>query len=102
MVFNASSAHAMTLASITATQAATLQQEVTNCEDMIRAASSKGFYSTLFNATLIGNPIGNPILDANVPTALQQQFRDLFMEAGYDVAFDTTSGRWKLTWESIG
>lgn len=102
MVLNASTAHTMTVDAIAAKDAATLQQEVTNCESVIRTAATKGFYSTLFNAEVIGNPKGNPILDANLPSALQRQFRDLFMEAGYTVELDSLSGRWKLTWEAVG
>lgn len=102
MVLNASTAHDMTATAIAATNAATLEQEVTNCEAVIRLAASKGFYSTLFDATLIGNPVGDPILDSNIPKPLQQQFRDLFLAANYVVGFDTLTGRWKLTWENIG
>lgn len=101
MVLNASLAANRTLEAINKSNAEKLQYEVTQCESVILTAASKGLYSTAYDAKQIGNPLGNPMLDANVPGVLQKQFRDRFVAAGYTVGLDSISGRWKLTWEPV-
>ena len=70
MVLSASQANSLTQSSIQITEEQQLNQELANAEARIRQAAGLGRFKLGFNALIIGNPVDDPQVDANL-TALQ-------------------------------
>jgi len=99
MVLTASDANIFTTNSININNNIDLQHEVDLTERSIRNAASLKKYSIEFNATVIGNPISDPMTDTSL-TSLQIAYRDAFVSAGYSVTVNSVSGFWELSWTS--
>ena len=101
MTLTANQANQFTQNSITLT----LDQEVTNelqrAENQIRSRARARFFTLDFNATIIGNPSGDPIDDSNL-TPSQIQFRDHFTGDGFKVGISPQTGFWFLDWADVG
>lgn len=102
MVLPAASALTLTTNAISATNAADVQQEVTNAETKIRQAAALGVYEIDYNASIVGNPAIDPRLyTSDLPTN-QQAFYNAFVNAGYIVGLDTLTGFWSISWANMG
>jgi hypothetical protein len=101
MVLTAANASLYTAATITTQEAAKLQTEVDLTERTIINAANLQKYAVQYNATTVGNPYDDPLVDTNL-TALQIAYRDAFVAVGYNVSIDATSGYWSFTWASQG
>lgn len=99
MVFTASQATTFTSNAVAIQDALALQREVDLTERAIRNAGNRKQFAVLFNARIIGNPIGDP-QDDNLLTALQIAYRDTFINGGYLVTLDADSGHWSLSWDA--
>lgn len=102
MVLSATTALTLTTNAITETNQTNLNQEITLAEAKIRTAAGLRKTKLLYDATIIGNPAGDPHDDANLPTQTQRDFRDAFTSAGYIVGLDTNSGYWLIDWTETG
>lgn len=78
-----------------------VQQELGLVEARIRNASGLNFYSLVYNANIVDNPIADPLVDANL-TDIQIEFRDVLLDAGYEVLRDNNTGYWYISWEQQG
>ena len=101
MVLTAPNAHNYTTTSITVHQDAKLQQEVDLTERRIRNTANRDLYEMVYDARIIGNPLGDPHDDTNL-NALQIAYRDAFVDVGYVVSRDGDSGLWRLSWATQG
>lgn len=101
MVFPASSAATFSNNNLTLIASREVQLEINGVEEKIRFATGLGAFDILYNAGTIGNPKGPPQVESNL-TNNQQTFYDLLINAGYLVTYDTGSGRWKVSWATIG
>jgi hypothetical protein len=101
LVFPALQAQLLTSNSTTFANESDVQLELTLAENQIQVAGSLGQYFVLYNATIIGNPLGDPNIPSNL-TVNQQTFYNLFINAGYQVYLDFTTGWWNFTWALTG
>ena len=101
MVLTAPNAHNYTATAITVHQDAKLQQEVDLTERRIRNTANRDLYEMVYDARIVGNPLGDPQDDNNL-TALQIDYRDAFVDVGYSVTRDGDSGLWRLSWATQG
>ena len=101
MVFSANDALIFTNNQIVQAAAAEVQIEIGMAETEIRRATGLGLFNIVYNATVIGNPIGPPQISTNL-TANQSTFYGLFVGAGYLVDLDDNTGRWFLNWAPVG
>lgn len=79
-----------------------LSDEVSLTERYMKIASNKGLTHLIYNANIIGNPINNDIMNDSTLTDLQILYRNNFINVGYKVNFDSSSGYWKIDWSSVG
>lgn len=101
MTLTASQANQFTLDSIAKTMDQEVVNELQRAENQIRNRIRARFFTLQFNATIIGNPTGDPIDDANL-TATQIQFRDHFIDDGFKVGIAPQTGFWFLDWADVG
>lgn len=102
MVLSANTAATLTSNALATRSEELVAQEIANAEARIRAAAGLGATKINFNATLIGNPIGDPQISTNLATENQIDFRDAFNSAGYMVSRDPDTGYWVLDWTVLG
>ena len=67
----------------------------------MRQRIGQEFYTLSYNATIIGNPSGDPSDDSNL-TLTQIAFRDHWTNDGYKVGISPQAGWWLLNWANIG
>lgn len=101
MTFSAIDAQILTSNTITSTNESDVQLELTLAEKNITSAASIGQYFVLYNATIIGNPLGNPDVVSNL-TENQETFYQLLINAGYIVTLDIATGWWNISWATSG
>ena len=101
MTLTAAQANQYTLDSIAANMAQDVLNELQRSEQQIRERIRANLFDLKFDATIIGNPIGDTSDDANL-TSEQIQFRDHYVGDGYIVGWDTDTGFWYLNWATIG
>ena len=101
MVFSSAEALTFTNNSIVQTANTDIQNELNLCEGQIRNATGFGISNILYNANIIGNPIGPPQISTNL-TSNQSVFYSLLVGAGYLVDLDNDTGRWAINWGPIG
>ena len=75
--------------------------ELQGAEAAIRAAIHNERFETIYNATILGNPAGNPNESGNV-SVKQQPFLDHFINDGYTVNIDPDTGWWYFNWRLVG
>lgn len=78
-----------------------LQKETTAFENAIRTAANQERYEMSYDAQTIGNPIGDPNVDANL-TENQKTFRDALLTSGYILSYDEDNGFWHISWNEQG
>ncbi len=80
-----------------------LTTELQRAEQQIRQRIRGEFFKLSFNATIIGNPSGDPSDDDNL-TSTQILFRDHFTGDGYKVGISIVNGTdfWLLDWADVG
>lgn len=78
-----------------------LQKETAAFENAIRTAANQERYEMSYDAQTIGNPIGDPNVDANL-TILQRSFRDALLSSGYILSYDNDNGFWHVSWAEQG
>lgn len=100
MVLSSASAFQLTSAAITIQDQSDLAKEVAQVENRVRTAANLRKFTIEYNATIIGNPYGDVSVDSNL-TAIQIEFRDLFVNAGYVVG-RTDQGFWLISWDQQG
>lgn len=101
MVFRATDAATLTSNTITSVNATDVQLEITLSENKIRLAAANELYSITYDATIIGNPAGNPQIATNL-SPNQQSFYSLLIGAAYKVSIDLLTGRWLISWSPQG
>lgn len=98
MVLTASAANNYTVIATTTQNDSDLQREVDLTERAIRNAATRQQYHVLYNALVIGNPFGDP-QDETALTTVQIDYKNTFIDAGYLVDLDATTGLWRVSWE---
>lgn len=101
MVLTAPTANNYTILATQVQSNQTLQREVDLTERAIRNAANRQDFNVLHDARLVGNPVADPQNTALL-TALQIDYRDAFVDAGYLVTLDANTGYWELSWEDQG
>jgi hypothetical protein len=101
MTLTANQANQFTQDSIATTMSQEVLNELQRAENQIRSRARAGVFTLDFNATIIGNPSGDPIDDANL-TPTQIEFRDHFTDDGYKVGISPQTGFWLLNWANVG
>lgn len=101
MVFPAGQAQTYTLNSANVNAEQELSNETQLTESAIRAAAGQERYKVIYNATVIGNPTGDPLSDDNL-TSTQIAYRDSLLTSGYKVGLDEDTGYWLIDWSISG
>ena len=78
-----------------------LTTELQLTERQIRNRIRGEFFTLEYNATIVGNPSGDPSDDDNL-TPLQILFRDHWTGDGYKVSVGPQTGLWILNWSEVG
>jgi hypothetical protein len=101
MTLTSAQANQITFDTIAKNMELDITTELQRAEQQIRARIRSEFFTLTFNATIIGNPTGDPSDDTNV-NANQKIFRDHFTADGYFVALDAATGFWRIDWKEVG
>ena len=101
MTVSASQAYLMTQNSATVQAADKVAQEVTFAEQRVLNTTTYGLYHIVYSAMLIGNPQGDPNVDANL-SSNQLAFRNALQSNGYLIGRDASSGYWTISWDQNG
>jgi hypothetical protein len=103
MTLTADQANQFTLDTIVKNTDSDLTTELQLAEQQIRQRIRAEFFTLAFNATIIGNPSGDPSDDSNL-TPSQILFRDHWTDDGYKVSISIVngSGFWFLNWADVG
>ncbi len=101
MVIPAGQAQSFTLTAIGNNQDQTVQTEVRRTDAAIQSATGQERFSIIYNAQLVGNPFGDPQVDANLDDT-QIVYRDALVDAGYIVGRDEDTGYWSISWSILG
>lgn len=78
-----------------------LTTELQLAERQIRDRIRGEFFTLTYNATIVGNPTGDPADDDNL-TPTQILFRDHWTGDGYKVGIEPQTGYWLLNWSDVG
>lgn len=100
MVLSAASAFTLSTNAATQQSQQAVAQDVRLAERAISTAAGRQQFATIFNATLIGNPPGDPVRATLTPN--QQTFYDNFVNSGYQVSRDDSTGFWSFRWSISG
>lgn len=100
MTLPASQANQFTNDSIALNSETDVNNEIFLAEKQIRNVGGRGFFKLSFNATIIGNPVGDP--HTTTLSTDQQSFFDHFIDNGYVVGVDPDNGWWLLDWSDVG
>ena len=100
MVLTSANANTLTNNAITVTNANELETESALLESRIRQAAGLGRFNLAYDARIIGNPIGDPLVDSNL-TSQQQSFRDTYLAAGYVIGQDEGTLFWLFSWDTV-
>ena len=101
MVIPAGQAQAFTLTAIGNNTEETVRNELRRTDSAIQSATGQERFSIIYNAQLVGNPIGDPHDDANLD-AVQITYRDAMIDARYKVGWDEDTGYWTFSWDVVG
>lgn len=101
MTLTANQANQITQDTIVNNTNSELTSELQLAERQIRERIRGEFFTLDYNATIIGNPSGDPSDDDNLdPT--QILFRDHWTGDGYKVGISPQTGFWILNWSDVG
>jgi len=78
-----------------------LTTELQLAEQQIRQRIRGEFFTLDYNATIVGNPTGDPADDDNL-TPLQLLFRDHWTDDGYKIGVSPQTGFWIINWSEVG
>lgn len=101
MVLPAGQAQTFTLTAISNNADRDVQNEARRTDAAIQSAVSQERFFIVYNALIVGNPSGDPQDDDNLTDA-QIQYRDVFIDAGYNVGIDEDTGNWTFSWAVLG
>jgi len=101
MVLPASQAQFFTTVATSNNADENLAREVQLTEAAIRTAAGQEREKIVYNARIVGNPAGDPFDDALLDD-LQEDYRDSWVNAGYQVSRDEDTGYWVLSWQALG
>jgi len=100
-MLNSTTAYQSSLSSLGIVQAQALSDEIAKLELAIRNANARGAFTTFFNARVVGNPTV-AVENTDGLTAMQIEFLNVLISAGYVVSRDTGSGWWSVSWSQEG
>ncbi len=101
MVLPASQAQTFTNNAIGQNLDDNVAEEVRRTEGAIRSATSSERYRIVYNARIVGNPFDDPNDDTNLED-VQISYRDVWLDAGYQVSRDPETGYWVIDWTVQG
>lgn len=101
MTIPASQAVAYTNTAIGLTASTEVSREIQLTESAIRTATRQQRFKITYNARVVGNPQGDPF-DDSLLTPTQIDYRDAWVNAGYQVLQDEDTGYWIISWEPVG
>jgi hypothetical protein len=101
MTVSAGQAFLLTQNAAAVQQSDLVNQEITLAEQRVLATATFGLYEIVYSAALVGNPVGDPTVDANL-TPNQLAFRNALQTAGYQIGQDATTGYWTISWAEDG
>jgi hypothetical protein len=101
MTLTASQANQITQDTIVKNTNSELTTEFQLAENQIRQRIGQEFFTLTYNATIVGNPSGDPSDDSNL-TPIQIEFRDHFTDDGYKIGRNPQNDWWLLDWATVG